>query len=99
METYFINNQLNDGLKPEAVRELFNFLDTNKNGNISVDEFCLMIRGAGQSLEDRMNSAFSKELEAEFRDEISKLFDRLDTDKNRALSADEMVQMFRPSAN
>lgn len=45
-----------------------------------------------------MRTAFSPDLEEEIKKEISQLFDRLDTDKNRALSADELVQMFRPMA-
>lgn len=71
LESYFLNNQLSDGLKPESVKVLFDFLDTNKDGNISVDEFCMLIKGANFSMEERMRTAFSSDLEEEIKKEIS----------------------------
>ena len=85
-----------EGLLKNDVEKLFSFLDANQNGNISVNEFCLLVQGVSLSMEARMNS-FSFEFEAKLRTEIEALFDRLDTDKNGSLSADEFVQMVRPT--
>ena len=48
------------------------------------------------SIQARMNS-FSFEFEAQLKTEIEKLFDRLDVDRNGALTADEFAQMIRPT--
>lgn len=42
-----------------------------------------------------MASAFTPEFEKELRSEIYLLFDKLDSDKNRWLTADELVIMFK----
>jgi len=41
--------------------------------------------------------SFSFEFESKLRSEIEGLFDRLDKDKNGALTAEEFVQMVRPT--
>ena len=41
--------------------------------------------------------SFSFEFDAKLKTEIEMLFDRLDTDRNLALTADELVQMTRPT--
>mmetsp|Transcript_24323 Transcript_24323/g.32583 ORF Transcript_24323/g.32583 Transcript_24323/m.32583 type:complete len:128 (+) Transcript_24323:1247-1630(+) len=47
-------------------------------------------------MQARMQS-FSFEFEARLRTEIESLFDRLDKDRNGALTAEEFVQMVRPT--
>lgn len=42
-------------------------------------------------------ASFSLEFESQLRSEIEELFDRLDTDRSRALTANELVQMIRPT--
>ena len=46
-------------------------------------------------MEERMAQAFTKEFEQELTQEILLLFDRLDTDKNRWLTAQELVIIFK----
>lgn len=41
--------------------------------------------------------SFSFEFDAKLKTEIETLFDRLDTDRNNSLTADELVQMSRPT--
>ena len=89
-------NQLIEGVLPEDVEKLFTFLDTNQNGSISINEFCMMIEGINMSMQARMNS-FSLEFNSKLKTEIQALFERLDKDRNQSLTADEFVQMVRPT--
>jgi hypothetical protein len=42
-------------------------------------------------------ASFSFEFEAALKSDIEELFDRLDTDHNKALTATELFQMIRPT--
>ena len=83
-------NRMIEGLTNDDVGKLFAFLDSNQNGSISINELCLLVEGVTLSVQARMAS-FSLEFESKLRSEIDELFDRLDTDKNRALTANELV--------
>ena len=90
------NNKIIEGLSEEDVCKLFTFLDSNQNGSISINELCLLLQSVTHSTEARMAS-FSFEFEAVLKSEIEELFDRLDTDHNKALTAKELYQMVRPT--
>lgn len=79
-----------EGLQQDDVRKLFSFLDSNQNGSISINELCMLVDGVTLSMQARMAS-FSLEFEAQLKCEIEELFDRLDTDHSRALTANELV--------
>lgn len=55
----------------------------------------MLIKGCQLTIEERMASAFTPEFENELRSEIYLLFDKLDSDKNRWLTADELVIIFK----
>ena len=60
---FFTQNQtLVEGLSDEAINKLWNFLDINHDGEISINEFCVLIEGVDLSYEMRMKS-FSVEFE------------------------------------
>ena len=85
-----------EGVQISDVEMLFSFLDSNQDGSISINEFCLLVQGITLSIQARMKS-FSFEFDAKLKTEIETLFDRLDTDRNLSLTADELVQMTRPT--
>ena len=85
-----------EGVQISDLEMLFSFLDSNQDGSISINEFCLLVQGITLSIQARMKS-FSFEFDAKLKTEIETLFDRLDTDRNLSLTADELVQMTRPT--
>ena len=56
----------------------------------------MLLQGINLSMQQRMQS-FSFEFDAKLKTEIGSLFDRLDKDKNGALTAEEFAQMVRPT--
>lgn len=74
---------------PQDAEQLFDAIDTNKDGLISVNEFCLCVIGTQQSLDQRLR-AFDPDLEKNLKDEINFLFDFFDSDKNGAISMAEL---------
>lgn len=78
------------------VERVFNFMDTNCDQTISVNEFCLLVEGSQLSMKERLQTGFSRDFEEKLKAEISELFDKLDENKDRSLTAQELVQIFRP---
>jgi centrin-3 len=64
-------------------------MDTNKDGLVSINEFCLCIEGVQQSLEQRLKQ-FDPQLEKELRAEIDELFKFFDTNKDDKISQEEL---------
>ena len=74
---------------PDDIELLFDALDGNRDGMISVNEFCLCIEGVQKSIEDRLR-AFDPDLEKSLKEEILQLFDFFDTNKDGKISSDEL---------
>lgn len=87
---FVTTNSMVEGLQEDDVGKLFSFLDTNSDGAISINELCMLLQGINLSMQQRMQS-FSFEFDAKLKTEIESLFDRLDKDKNGALTAEEFA--------
>lgn len=97
LEVYFASENIVEGLPVHEIHSLFNFLDNNGDGVVSVNEFCLLIEGIELSFQERMLS-FSKQFEQTLVAEIGALFDRLDVNRNGNLSAEELVIIFKSTS-
>ena len=88
--TFFSKELFVKGLSfPDDIELLFDALDTNRDGLISVNEFCLCIEGVQRSIQDRLR-AFDPELEKSLKEEILQLFDFFDTNKDGKITPDEL---------
>lgn len=102
LDEYCLANEISVGLPKSSISTLFKYLDYNNDNSLSLDELSLMIEAAQINQEERMKKAFSREFEQQLVSEVSELFDRLDADKSKFLTADELClaskqqdQMFR----
>jgi Ca2+-binding EF-hand superfamily protein len=73
---------------------LFGFFDADSDGTLSLKELQSVLTDTSVIFESQMLT-FSASIEKELADEIRLLFDKLDTDKNRYLSAEELVVMMK----
>jgi calmodulin len=64
-------------------------LDSNRDDQISVNEFCLCIEGIQKNLHERLRS-FDPDLEKSLKEEISQLFDFFDSNKDGRISVTEL---------
>jgi hypothetical protein len=55
---------------PDDIEILFDALDTNRDGLITVNEFCLCIEGIQKSIQERLKS-FDPDLEKALQTEIN----------------------------
>ena len=60
---------------PEDVTKLYNFMDANGDGFISLNEMKLLLEGSQESVKDRMKS-FSPEFDLQMKTNIKKNFDK-----------------------
>ena len=74
---------------PDDLELLFDALDANRDGLISVNEFCLCIEGVQKSIQERLR-AFDSDLEKALKEEINQLFDFFDTNKDGRITFDEL---------
>ena len=80
--------QLKD-LQSKDIGDLFDKMDVNDNGSLSVLEFSLYIEGAKLEKAQRLNN-IDPETEMEFKNEIKQLFKHFDRDGNGEVSAEEI---------
>ena len=73
---------------------MFGFFDADSDGTLSLKELQSVLTDTSVIFESQMLT-FSASIEKELADEIRLLFDKLDTDKNRYLSAEELVVMMK----
>jgi Ca2+-binding EF-hand superfamily protein len=90
LDDYCLANEISVGLPQESITALFKYMDYDNDGSLSLAELQSMLEAAQANQEDRMKRAFSREFEQKLVDEVSELFDRLDADKSKFLTADEL---------
>jgi Ca2+-binding EF-hand superfamily protein len=83
---------------PEDVTKLYNFMDANGDGFISLNEMKLLLEGSQESVKDRMKS-FSPEFDLQMKTNIKKNFDKLDKNNSGSLDPEEFHSFFAPYTN
>ena len=73
------------GLSLDDIDLAFDSLDMNKDGVLSINEFCLLLEGAQQNYDQKLRQ-FDPELEKSLREEINSLFDFFDTNKDNQIN-------------
>lgn len=73
---------------------LYDALDMNRDGYISVNEFCLYLEGSKLTQEQKLK-AFDIDLEKEMREEIMNLFKFFDKNGDGRISVDEVLAAMR----
>ena len=73
------------GLSLDDIDLAFDSLDMNKDGVLSINEFCLLLEGAQQNFDQKLRQ-FDPELEKSLREEINSLFDFFDTNKDNQIN-------------
>ena len=73
---------------------MFGFFDADSDGTLSLKELQSVLMDTSVIFESQMLT-FSASIEKELADDIRLLFDKLDTDKNKYLSAEELVVMMK----
>ena len=82
------------GLAPGDFDILFDALDMNKDGYLSVNEFCLCLEGVQLTLDQKMKT-FDLDLETSIKAEINALFEFFDTNKDGYVSEEELTFAMR----
>jgi len=86
---FFTKDLTVKNLTMEEIELVFEAVDMNKDGLLSVNEFCLCLEGVQQSFEQRLR-AFDPDLEKCLKDDINTLFDFFDTNKDNKITIDEL---------
>jgi Ca2+-binding EF-hand superfamily protein len=86
---FFTKDLTVKNMSMEEIELVFEAVDMNKDGLLSVNEFCLCLEGVQQSFEQRIR-AFDPDLEKSLKEEINTLFDFFDTNKDNKITIDEL---------
>lgn len=95
-DDYFVKNLLSDDLPKGSVGRLFKFLDTNNDGNLSLDELSLILKTELQTSKDKQENLISKEFDREMRGEVRALFKTIVGNDRDSIRPEEMIRAFKP---
>ena len=73
------------GLTIDEIHLAFDSLDMNKDGVLSINEFCLLLEGVQHNFDQKLRQ-FDPELEKTLKEEINMLFDFFDTNKDNVIT-------------
>ena len=82
---FFTSAFIVKGLSGEDMEVMFDALDTNRDGILSINEFCLCLEGVQKDFEQRLRT-FDPELEKALRAEVEALFNFFDSDKDEKIT-------------
>ena len=83
------------GLLPQDLGQVFDSLDINDDGSLSVHEFSLYLEGAELSRAERVAS-MGPDVQRQLDEEIGALFNAFDADGNGQVTADEIHRALQP---
>lgn len=86
---FFQKDLIVKGLTIDEIHLAFDSLDMNKDGVLSINEFCLLLEGVQHNFDQKLRQ-FDPELEKTLKDEINMLFDFFDTNKDNAITQQEL---------
>jgi Ca2+-binding EF-hand superfamily protein len=77
------------GVSIDEIQLAFDSLDMNKDGVLSINEFCLLLEGVQHNFDQKLRQ-FDPELEKTLKEEINMLFDFFDTNKDNVITQKEL---------
>jgi Ca2+-binding EF-hand superfamily protein len=86
---FFQKDLIVKGLTIDEIHLAFDSLDMNKDGVLSINEFCLLLEGVQHNFDQKLRQ-FDPELEKTLKDEINMLFDFFDTNKDNVITQQEL---------
>lgn len=86
---FFQKDLLVKGVSNDDLMLAFDSLDMNKDGVLSINEFCLCLEGVQLNFEQKLRQ-FDPELEKALKDEINMLFDFFDSNKDNFITQQEL---------
>ena len=82
---FFQKDLIVKGLTIDEIHLAFDSLDMNKDGVLSINEFCLLLEGVQHNFDQKLRQ-FDPELEKTLKEEINMLFDFFDTNKDNVIT-------------
>jgi len=95
-ESYFLKNQLLDGLPKGSLNRLFRFLDINNDGSLSLDEIQLILKTELSSFNGKLDNLITKEFNQELHAEVKALFKTLAGNDRDLIKPEEILKAFKP---
>jgi Ca2+-binding EF-hand superfamily protein len=86
---FFQKDLIVKGLTIDEIHLAFDSLDMNKDGVLSINEFCLLLEGVQHNFDQKLRQ-FDPELEKTLKEEINMLFDFFDTNKDNVITQQEL---------
>lgn len=86
---FFQKDLIVKGLTLDEIHLAFDSFDMNRDGVLSINEFCLLLEGAQHNFEQKLRQ-FDPELEKTLKDEVNTLFDFFDTNKDNTITQQEL---------
>jgi Ca2+-binding EF-hand superfamily protein len=86
--------KMGTGLSTSDLAQIYDALDQNKTNNLKVHEFGMYVQGAKMTKE-QMKASVTPSMRAEIHDEIRRLFELFDKDKDGSVTRSELSATLR----